>query len=82
LRQRRHRLTTALEIRCVKEAIRTRLIELLEGRQNDTEAEVLFQVWYRLQNPRQGQPKYPDFSWSTLRALIQPEKMVPSTVIA
>ena len=79
--QRRHRLTTALEIRCVKEAIRTRLIELLEGRKNETEAEVLFQVWYRLQNPRQGQPKYPKFSWASLRVHIRPE-MVPSGVVA
>jgi len=74
--QRRHRLTTALEIQYVKEAVRTRLIELLEGRKNETEATVLFQVWWRLTHPRQGQPAYPPFSWSSLRAHINP-MMVP-----
>jgi len=78
--QRRHRLTTALEIQYVKEAIRTRLRELLKGRNNETEATVLFQVWWRLEHPRQGQPAYPPFSWTSLRGYIKP-MMVPSKVM-
>ena len=76
MNQRRHRLTTALEIRYVKESIRARLVELLEGRTDETEAIVLFQVWWRLTNPRQGNPRYPRFSWSSLRAFIMPERMM------
>lgn len=79
MNQRRHRLTTALEIQYVQEAIRTRLMELLEGGKNETEAIVLFQVWWRLEHPRQGQPAYPDFSWASLRAYIKP-MMVPLKV--
>ena len=78
MKQRRHRLTTALEIRYVKDAVRARLVELLEGRTNETEAIVLFQVWYRLTNPRKGNPRYPRFSWSSLREYL----MVPLEVIA
>jgi len=78
LNQRRHRLTTALEIRYVKEAVRARLVELLEGRTDETEAIILFQVWWRLRNPRQGNPRYPKFSWSSLREyLMVPLKEAP-----
>lgn len=73
---RRHRLNH-IELGPVKRAVRGQLIQLLEDRMDPLEAELLFRVWYRMQNPRPGQPDYPDFSWSTLRTHVQPESMVP-----
>jgi len=70
--QRRHRLNF-FEITPVKEAVRTRLIELLESRNQRTEAEVLFRVWYRLETHCKNRPDYPEFSWATVRAFIRPE---------
>jgi len=75
---RRHRLNSP-EVAPVKTAVRNQLIELLEQRDNRDKlnAEILFRVWWRLQNCRSGCPNYPEFTWSTLRYYLQPEKMVP-----
>ena len=77
---RRHRLNGP-EVAPVKMAVRNQLIELLERRDNRDKfnAEILFRVWWRLQNCHAGCPRYPDFSWSVLRYHLQPEKMVPFT---
>ena len=77
---RRHRLNGP-EVAPVKMAVRNQLIELLERRDNRDKfnAEILFRVWWRLQNCHAGCPSYPDFSWSVLRYHLQPEKMVPFT---
>ena len=73
--QRRHRIN-GLELGPVKNAVRNQLTDYLEARRPRLEAEVLFRVLYRIENPRQGQPNYPDFSWAAVRALVQPERMM------
>ena len=75
---RRHRLNGS-EVAPVKLAVRNQLVELLENRNNQDrlEAEILFRVWWRLRNCHAGCPSYPEFSWSTLRYYLQPERMVP-----
>lgn len=75
---RRHRLNGS-EVAPVKRAVRAQLVEFLETRDNKDRlrAEILFRVWWRLENCHSGCPKYPEFSWSALRYYIQPEKMVP-----
>jgi len=73
--QRRHRIN-GLELGPVKNAIRTQLIDYLEARRSRLEAEILYRVLYRMENPNPGQPNYPDFSWAAVRALVQPERMM------
>ena len=73
--QRRHRIN-GLELGPVKRAICTQLTEYLEARKPRLEAEILYRVLYRIENPNTGQPNYPDFSWSAVRALVQPERMM------
>jgi len=73
--QRRHRIN-GLELGPVKRAICTQLTDYLEARKPRLEAEVLFRVLYRIENPNPGQPDYPDFSWAAVRALVQPERMM------
>ena len=73
--QRRHRIN-GLELGPVKNAVRTQLTDYLEARKPRLEAEILYRVLYRMENPNQGQPNYPDFSWSAVRALVQPERMM------
>jgi len=75
--ERRHRLNR-LEVNPVKEAVRGQLIELLESRDNQLEAEILFRVWYRLETHPTCRPNYPEFSWSALRTFLRPET-VPLT---
>ena len=73
--QRRHRIN-GLELGPVKNAVRTQLIAYLEARRSRLEAEILYRVLYRMENPNPGQPNYPDFSWAAVRALVQPERMM------
>jgi len=73
--QRRHRIN-GLELGPVKNAVRTQLIDYLEARRSRLEAEILYRVLYRMENPNPGQPNYPDFSWAAVRALVQPERMM------
>jgi len=60
----------------VKNAVRTQLTDYLEARRSRLEAEILYRVLYRMENPNPGQPNYPDFSWAAVRALVQPERMM------
>ena len=73
--QRRHRIN-GLELGPVKRAICTQLTEYLETRRSRLEAEILYRVLYRMENPNPGQPHYPNFSWAAVRALVQPERMM------
>jgi len=75
---RRHRLNGP-EVAPVRIAVRNQLVEFLERRdkRDKLNAEILFRVWWRLENCHAGCPGYPEFSWSTLRYYLQPEKMVP-----
>ena len=77
---RRHRINKE-ELNPVRNAVRSHLIHLLETRGDQDEAEQLFRFLYRMHyydgQPNQGAPRYPPFSWSTVRAFIQPERMVP-----
>ena len=73
--QRRHRIT-GLELGPVKNAVRTQLTDYLEHRRPRLEAEILYRVLYRMENPNPGQPHYPNFSWAAVRALVQPERMM------
>lgn len=76
--ERRHRLNS-LEVAPVRHSVRSQLVELLENHseRDRLNAEILFRVWWRLEHCRPGAPNYPPFSWATLRAFIQPERMVP-----
>ena len=75
---RRHRLYQ-LEIGPVKRSVENRLLQLLNEHSPEDilEAEILFRVWYRFNVHHQGRPKYPLFSWATLRTYLKPEIMVP-----
>ena len=77
---RRHRINRG-EHEPVRKAVRNQLIHLLETREDEDEAEQLFHLLYRMYyydgQPSQGAPRYPSFSWSTVKAFIQPDRMVP-----
>lgn len=76
LSERRHRLNM-IEVNPVREAVRDELLEMLERREHPLQAEILFRVWYRLETHPHGRPDYPEFSWATLTAFLQPQRTVP-----
>lgn len=73
---RRHRLH-GIELGPVKRAVEAQLSELLNNRENELEAEILFRILYRFNHPYTGKPRYPPFSWATVKATLQPNRMVP-----
>lgn len=68
--ERRHRIQ-GLEVPAVAGAVWRRLDELVAGKENPDEAEILFRVLYRLTIHRPGQPNYGLFTWKRARELLE-----------
>jgi hypothetical protein len=75
LSERRHRLYSH-EIPEILEGLRLRLEVLLEKREDSERAEVAFRALYRLGGKTVGRPKYPEFSWDTLKKYLD-QRTVP-----
>ena len=75
LSERRHRLYSH-EIPEILEGLRLRLEELLEKREDPERAEIAFRALYRLNEKGVGRPKYPEFSWDTLKNYLD-QRTVP-----
>ena len=66
-RRRRHGLQP-YEFGPVFQAVKHRLIQLVENRSNFPEAEALFKVLFRFENCKPGRPEYPEeINWQLIR---------------
>jgi hypothetical protein len=70
LSERRHRIYEH-EIPEVIKGLVLRLRQLLELRENRENAEIAFRTLYRLTNPEPGRPRYPEFSWETIKFYLE-----------
>ena len=69
LSEARHRIYQS-EMSEVIEGLRMRSEKHYEDKTDSENAEICFRVLYRLAMKVKGRPKYPKFSWETLRMLL------------